>query len=120
MKKLLTLICFAGCMQATAQNKICSNLLDNNLHNVFVFSQNRNHTIKEVFGEMVPTMLFNIQYIPNEERKKEIDSMVLEGQMHGSAFIFPDKNAEAVVRFCTPEEYAAALRTGAELKIERQ
>ncbi len=118
VKKILILSLLALTLQANAQNNSCN--LNNTallLREVFVFSENRNHTIMELFGEQVPQQLMSIMYIPNEERKKEIDELVLNGQLHNSIFIFPETTG--VRRYCSPQEYAAYLKSEKDLPMNR-
>lgn len=63
----------------------------------------------ELFGEQVPLLMLNIMYVPNEERKKEIDEWVLQGNLYDSIFIFPE--ATGMRRYCNPQEYAAYLKS---------
>lgn len=113
MKNLIFISLLAFAFQANAQQiKTCN--LNNEaplLREVFIFSEHRNHTIMELFGEQVPQQLMIIMYIPNEDRKKEIDELVLNGQLHNSIFIFPESNG--VRRYCSPQEYAAYLKSKA-------
>lgn len=84
------------------------------LREVFVFSEYRNHTILELFGEQVPQQLMSIMYIPTKDRKKEIDELVLNGQLHNSIFIFPETTG--VRRYCSPQEYTTYLKNEATSK----
>lgn len=119
MKNLIIFSLLAFAFQGNAQqNKICN--LNNEaplLREVFVFSEHRNHTIMELFGEQVPQKLMSIMYIPNEERKKEIDELVLNGQLHNSILIFPETTG--VRRYCSPQEYAAYLKSEKDLPMNR-
>lgn len=106
---IFTLLLIALAIRCSAQNGLCNlNSSPPQLREVFVFSDHRDHTIMELFGEQVPLQLLNVIYIPNAERKKEIDDWVLSGQLHGCIFIFPETTG--VRRYCSPQEYAAFLK----------
>jgi len=117
MKKFFTLFCIGLCVEATAQNKICKFDIPV-MHNVYVFSENRNHTIIELFGERVPTQIMNIMYVTNEQTKNQTDSLCKVGQLGESIFIFPHKDASRTIRFCNDREYLVALVNKMELRIE--
>jgi hypothetical protein len=110
MKNIVVIALLALTFQAAAQNNPCN--LNNSIpqpREVYVFSEHRNYTMMELFGEQVPQQLLNIIYIPNAERKRTIDELVLKGEMHGSIFLFPEVNG--VRRYCSPQEYAAYLKS---------
>lgn len=77
-------------LQSAAQNTPCR-ITNASLHNVYVFSEERNHVLNELLGAETNPMLINLIYVNSEEQKKEIDDKVLEGRLEGSMFIFPGR-----------------------------
>jgi hypothetical protein len=72
----------------------------------------------QLYGDTVPEFLLNRQYISTESQKCEIDSLVITGKLDEGIFIFPDKDAAKTIRFCNVKEYAEALKSKIELRIE--
>ena len=101
-----------------AQQKICS-LNDGMLHEVFVFSENRNHTIMELFGERINPMVINIVYITSTEAKKKMEEQILSGEMRDGTFIFPSSDATKTIRYCNTTEYTTALKKNENAEIEK-
>lgn len=119
MKYVLSLIALMFLTSSVnAQQKICP-LNDGMLHEVFVFSENRNHTMMELFGERVNPMVINIVYITSTEAKDKIDEQILSGEMIDGTFIFPATDATKTIRYCNAAEYAAALKRKEKSEIEK-
>ena len=119
MKHILSIIVlFILSSSINAQQKICP-LNDGMLHEVFVFSENRNHTIMELFGERVNPMVINIVYITSTEAKKKMEEQILSGEMNDGTFIFPAADATKTIRYCNAAEYAAVLKNNENPEIEK-
>ena len=101
-----------------AQQKVCT-LNDGNLHEVYVFSENRNHTMTDLFGERINPMVINLVYITTPKSKKEMDEKILSGEMLDGTFIFPSNDATKTIRYCNAKEYAEALNRKEKLEIEK-
>jgi len=109
MKNIILIISMLACAcQSRGQNATC-NLTGGipQLREVYVFSENRNHTMQQLFGEEVPQMLLNIVYVHSTAQQAEIDNHALKGELQGSIFIFPEPNGTR--RYCTTEAYSAYL-----------
>lgn len=111
MKGLLFFLLAFAAETASAQNKTC-NLNDGRLHKVYIFTENRNFTMKELFGEEVNPATVFIQYVVTAEQKQHIDSLFMAGNAADAAFIFPDKDASKTIRYCRAEEYIAVIKMG--------
>ena len=93
---------------ASAQNKIC-NFKDGQIHSVYIFSDKTDYSMLELFGDTVPMVFINMQYVTDDIQKNEIDKKVKEGKIKGSVFIFPDNDPMLTKRFCDAEEYLLSL-----------
>ncbi len=111
MKRIFFLLLAFMAESAAAQNKIC-NLNDGRLHTVYVFTEDRNFTMKEKFGEEINPATVIIQYVVTAEQKQRIDSLCITGNAVEAVFIFPDKDASKTIRYCRAEEYRAVLLNG--------
>lgn len=101
-----------------AQQKVCT-LNDGNLHEVYVFSENINHTMMDLFGERINPMVINLVYITTPESKKEMEEKILSGEMSNGTFIFPSNDITKTIRYCNVKEYAEALNRKEKLEIEK-
>lgn len=108
MKNLILFMLLCISISVSAQTKPC-NLNDGRMHHVYVFSETRNHTMPELFGEEVNPATVFIQYIATAEQKARLDSLCLAGQAEDAVFIFPDKDVSKTRRYCKGEEYRAVL-----------
>lgn len=119
MKKIISVITlFILTASVNAQQKTCP-LKDGMLHEVFVFSENRNHTMMELFGERINPMVISIVYITSKEEKKKIDKQILSGEMNDGTFIFPSADETKTIRYCNATEYVAALNRNEKAEIEK-
>ncbi len=75
----------------------------------YVFSEETDFTMNELFGENIMPGLVNIVWANTAELKQNINDMVLSGNAEG-VFIFPGNTETKTVRYCSAREYLSALR----------
>ena len=103
--KALTFICFFIMLSFTlvAQTNTCP-LNDGKMHEVYVFTENRHHSMNQLFGNRVNNLVINIVYVTTAEQKEQLDKQVNNGDIKEAAFIFPDADASKTIRYCNVKE----------------
>ena len=65
-------------------------------------------------------MLVNVVQVKDEVMKIKIDDRCLTDKMETSIFIYPSKDNTKTLRFCNQQEYVAALKGNAPLKLNNE
>jgi hypothetical protein len=104
---LVILFLIGSSVHSSAQNKICD-FKDGQMHTAYIFSSSTYYNMVELFGDTVPLLMIDLQYIKSELQKNKIDKLVSEGKLHNSCFIFPESDSKKTRRFCNEEDYQTA------------